>query len=192
MKHAVQKAHRDNSRGFEFRYHPVKVGWLGPPIVPTHPLVKVAFAEYSSKKGREITSWTAETLNERVEKIEAWLGKNPGDHLRFSVFSIYGFASEIAHGTLYSVLRFVGVWDIPPHQQSASAMALHQGGLGTEAALNVANCVNIAIHAACKLVGDPNPAVTADDLFQGIKKMRWAQHLEFDEHRDAQAKDDPT
>jgi Family of unknown function (DUF5677) len=189
MKHAVQKAHRDNSRGFQFRYYPVKVGWVGPTITPTHPVVKEAFDEYSSKKGREITSWTAETLNERVEQIEAWLGKSSGDHLRFSIFSIYGFASEIAHGTLYSVLRFVGVWDIPPHQQSASALTLHQGGLGTEAALNVANCLNIAIHAACQLVGDLSPAVTADDLFQRIKKMRWAQDLELNERQDAQAKE---
>lgn len=176
VKHAVQKAHRDNLRGFEFRSTNLKIGWTAEPILPTDPIVKAALAEYTSRRGREITSWTAETLEERVEAIETWLGKNLGDRLRFSIFAIYRFSSEIAHGTLYSVLRFVGVWDIPPATRSPASIALHQGGLGVEAALNVANCINIATHAGCKLIGDPGLARVADDLFAKVKDRVWAQN----------------
>jgi hypothetical protein len=141
------------------------------------PPLKRRWLSTAQKKDMSLRPWTHETLEQRVAQIERWLGEKVADHLRFSIFSIYRFSSEIAHGTLYSVLRFVGVWDIPPTDWSAESLALHQGGLGTEAALNVAYCVNIATRGACKLIGDPTIADVADKALSGVKEMLWAQNL---------------
>lgn len=179
IKHAVQKAHREKSRQFKFRHSPLKVGWPYGPIVPTDPMAAAALAEYTSKKGREITSWTSDALEERIERIETWLGKQTGDRLRFSLFSIYRFSSEVAHGTLYSILQFMGTWDIPLKIRSDTALALHHGGLITELSLHVVGSLNTSIRAGCRLSGDNGNASVADDLFKAITEMKWAQNLKI-------------
>ncbi|MDB6173330.1 MAG: hypothetical protein JWL59_2641 [Chthoniobacteraceae bacterium] len=179
VKHAVQKAHREKQRRFTFRHTPLNVGWPHGPVPPNHPMVVAALAEYTSKKGREITSWTQEAIEERIEAIEKWLGPEIGDRLRFAMFSIYRDSSEIIHGTLYSVLSFAGTWNIPAQSRSKLTMEGYHRALATTLSLQVAGCLNTAIRAACRLSGDDNNASVANDVLRAVKEAPWAKGLKI-------------
>ena len=53
------------------------------------------------------------------------------------------------------------------------------GGLATELSLQVAGCLNIAIRAAGRLVGDESNANVADEILTAVKTVPWAQNLKI-------------
>lgn len=59
--------------------------------------------EFTSKSGREITSWTPENVQKRMEAIYETFGRNSSIGLALGIL-LYRHASEIAHGTLFGTL----------------------------------------------------------------------------------------
>ncbi|WP_155524300.1 DUF5677 domain-containing protein [Burkholderia sp. PAMC 28687] len=59
--------------------------------------------EFTSKSGREITSWTNENVQQRLEAVYLTFGAEITRGLAFGLL-LYRHASEIAHGTLYGTL----------------------------------------------------------------------------------------
>lgn len=59
--------------------------------------------EFTSKSGREITSWTPENVQQRLEAAYLKFGAEDARGLALGLL-IYRHASEIAHGTLYGTL----------------------------------------------------------------------------------------
>lgn len=59
--------------------------------------------EFTSKSGREITSWTPESVQKRLEAIRETFGRVATNGIVFGLL-LYQHASEIAHGTLYGTL----------------------------------------------------------------------------------------
>lgn len=102
--HAGQKALRSlvrqievsGTKVFEFKHQATDVLMQQ----PTH---KKWLDEFTSKAGREITSWTPETVQQRLEAIYLMFGAGPTGGLAFGLL-LYRHASEIAHGTLYGTL----------------------------------------------------------------------------------------
>lgn len=102
--HAKQKALRNLVRAielagnqvFEFRAQgaeellgdPQHQGWL---------------KQFTSKSGREITSWTPENVQQRLEATYLKFGHEETRGLAFGLL-LYRHASEIAHGTLFGTL----------------------------------------------------------------------------------------
>ena len=67
---------------------------------PTH---KKLLDEFTSRSGREITSWTRENVQQRLEAVYLQFGAEATKGLAFGLL-MYRHASEIAHGTLYGTL----------------------------------------------------------------------------------------
>lgn len=67
------------------------------------PMHKKWLDEFTSKSGREITSWTSENVQQRLEVIYQKFGDEATKGLLFGLL-LYRHASEIAHGTLYGTL----------------------------------------------------------------------------------------
>ena len=107
--HALQKAYRDLSRELDISGYKLSVKWNGEINPADNSELQAALAEFTSKKGREITSWTPETVQQQVEVIDSIYGKHVSTRLQFALMSIYRHASEIAHGTFFGALFALGL-----------------------------------------------------------------------------------
>lgn len=68
-----------------------------------HPQHQEWLREFTSRSGREITSWTPENVQQRLEAAYLKFGPEETRGLAFGLL-LYRHASEIAHGTLYGTL----------------------------------------------------------------------------------------
>ena len=110
-RHARQKALRDLDRTLEIAgKEAMKVRWSGADAALARPENQELLAEFTSKGGREITSWTPESVKERLELIYKRFGEDPTRGMLFGLV-LYRHASEIAHGTLYGALFVLGATD---------------------------------------------------------------------------------
>lgn len=107
-RHAVQKRYRDLQRHNDFLAE-----YLGHSAfsfgVPTDDDVAAALLEFTGRKGREITQWTNETVEQRLEHIKKAFGHATYSSFRVPLWSIYRVSSEVLHGTLYG-LSFEAGW----------------------------------------------------------------------------------
>lgn len=107
--HALQKAYRDLSRELYISRQKLSIKWNGNIDPADNPELQTALAEFTSKKGREITGWTPETVQQQIEIIDSCYGKRVSTRLQFALMSIYRHASEIAHGTFFGALFALGL-----------------------------------------------------------------------------------
>lgn len=68
-------------------------------------------SEFTSRSGREITSWTPENVQQRLEAVYLKFGESKTRGLAFGLL-LYRNASEIAHGTLFGTLFSWGAMEI--------------------------------------------------------------------------------
>lgn len=69
------------------------------------PGLREALAEYTNKRGEEIRDWTSESIENRIE-IVSEKNSTAGFCLGMATSTIYRPASEILHGTFYSIVYF--------------------------------------------------------------------------------------
>jgi hypothetical protein len=69
--------------------------------------------QFTSKSGREITSWTPENVQQRLEAVHLKFGEKATRGLAYGLL-LYRHASEISHGTLYGTLFSWGAMETHP------------------------------------------------------------------------------
>lgn len=146
-QHATQKAYRDLNRHLDINGQNLTLKWGGEVKLEENPELQVALAEFTSKKGREITSWTPETVQEQIEIVDSRYGKHVSMNLQFALISIYRHASEIAHGTFFGALFSLGLTspsgspkspvELQDHQRQNLSMLLMMLGLSESALIKV-------------------------------------------------------
>lgn len=110
--HAKQKALRNLTRAIElagdviFEFRP-----QGAEELLGNPQHQAWLSEFTSRSGREITSWTPENVQQRLEAVYLKFGEAKTRGLAFGLL-IYRNASEIAHGTLFGTLFSWGAMEI--------------------------------------------------------------------------------
>jgi hypothetical protein len=127
-RHALQKSFRDLNREVKIADANLKIGWTGNVDPSQDPELTKALAEFTSKKGREITSWTPETVKEQIEAIHTRYGSSVAVPLQFALLALYRHASEIAHGTLYGALFALGLTQPGDSVKSEEGLIKHYGG----------------------------------------------------------------
>lgn len=125
-RHAMQKAYRDLRRELKINQQKLSLHWSGKIDLSVNPDLQAALTEFTSSKGREITSWTPETVKEQLEAIEAKYGENVATPLQFALLAIYRHASEIAHGTLFGALFALDLTSPSGPPCSPEVLANHQ------------------------------------------------------------------
>jgi hypothetical protein len=108
-RHLVQKAYRDLEREFSVNETVIKQSWSDCVDLSESPYLRQALNEFTTKKNREITSWTPESIAERLEIIDRKYGKSISTPLAFAFFSLYRYSSEVAHGTLFGAMYIYGM-----------------------------------------------------------------------------------
>lgn len=123
-RHANQKSLRDLVRTIEiagtalFKFEHSAANQL-----MNEPAHKQWLDEFTSRSGREITSWTPENVQQRLEAVYARFGEDAVKGLAFGLL-MYRHASEIAHGTLYGTLFSWGATEIGRSLRSPADLAL--------------------------------------------------------------------
>lgn len=124
--HARQKALRDLDRTIEMAGRPtLRVRWSGVDDIMAKPTNQAAVAEFTSRAGREITSWTPENVRERLEAVYVRHGEKKVTGLLFGLL-FYRHASELAHGTLYGALFALGGTDPQGFPRSVAQLQEHR------------------------------------------------------------------
>jgi len=108
IRHARQKSIRDLDRTIQVGARTLKVKSSAADFVATDPQIQQIISEFTTKKGREITSWTPENVVQRIETIERHFGQKISTSLIFGL-TIYRHSSDIAHGTLFGALFSLGL-----------------------------------------------------------------------------------
>lgn len=110
--HAKQKALRNLIRAIELagdRIFEFKA--QGTEELLSDPKHQEWLKEFTSKSGREITSWTPENVQQRLEAAYLKFGDEDMRGLAFGLL-LYRHASEIAHGTLFGTLFSWGAMEL--------------------------------------------------------------------------------
>ena len=108
-KHWKQKAYRDLNRELKVNERTIGLKWEGKIDLENDQELKQAIKDFTSKRGKEITSWTPDSLIERLEVIDKKYGSKITSGLQFPLFLIYRHASEISHGTVFGAMFFFGL-----------------------------------------------------------------------------------
>lgn len=112
-----------------------------------------AIGKYTTKGGKEKSSWTEETTRERLEILGRKFGLGTTVYLSFAFFSIYRDVSEIIHGSYYGVRILTGTQQknmasFSSVDEAAAAFTKHQVELGTL----IMQQVNISIAALIEIL----------------------------------------
>lgn len=106
-RHALQKSHRDLARESVINRRGINLKYEGEFNLTLD--TQAALDEFTSKKGREITSWTPETTAEQIAAIDSQFGSPVGSIFHLTLLAIYRHSSEIAHGTYFGALFSLGM-----------------------------------------------------------------------------------
>ncbi len=129
-KHARQKMYRGLNRQLEIGKRILRLEWQGEINLDIDYELRLALEEFTSRKGREITSWTQETLIDRIRRVDERYGEQVGMPLQFALLALYRDASEIAHGTLFGSLLALGFANPPgPPKSKGEFLDHHRGNL---------------------------------------------------------------
>lgn len=110
--HAKQKSLRNLVRTIEISDETIfKYEMKGSEEILQHPDHKKWLEDFTTKTGREVSSWTPENVPQRLEAVFKHFGSRDCRGLAFGVL-LYRNASEIAHGTLFGTLFAWGAMEI--------------------------------------------------------------------------------
>jgi len=147
-RHAIQKSYRDLQRELDVNGIKLELSWSGANSVQRSPELQQALDEYTGRNGREITSWTPETVKQQLEVIERVFGDSVATHLVFGLLSIYRHASEIAHGTLFGALFALGLTRVDGGPKSERDMCLQRNA----ALIMVLMITGLCLHATIRVL----------------------------------------
>ena len=117
LRHAQQKKYRSFDRKVSVNDAVLSLKRVPEVDLDKFPDLKEAVEEFTTKSGRERTEWTNDSLVKRIEAVDNKYGGKASKLLTIGMLQIYRDASEMAHGTLYSVLEYFGRLDGRPTDQ---------------------------------------------------------------------------
>lgn len=108
-KHALQRTARNLDRKSTIGDFTFVLKWSASDQFTEQPKIKDAIAEFTSKSGSEMRSWTKASVPDRLACIGEKFGIKTVIPLHGAYFAIYADASEITHGTYFGTLFFLGM-----------------------------------------------------------------------------------
>lgn len=173
--HAQQKALRGLVRAIEisgekiFEHKPD-----GVEEIMNMPLHKRWLDEFTSRSGREVTSWTPENVSKRLEVIHEAFGLNKSRGFAFGLL-LYRYSSEIAHGTLFGTMFSWGAMEIGKPLSGPKDMAVFRKKELQHLMKLLAYSIESAIKIISALLGDEtlsDRAIQARADFYGSREEK--------------------
>ena len=173
--HALQKAFRDLNRQVDVDDQSLSITCTVQPTLAVRPELQSALAEFTGRKGREISSWTPETVHERVEVVHKVYGTAISTSLQFGLASIYRHASEMLHGTLFGARFALGCSgpSAPPKDPAALERFVR------EHICMLLLMVGLSVDATIRVLGDElelcDFVQNSKKRVDGLKTLSWFQ-----------------
>jgi len=104
-RHAMQKTYRDMMRRGEIGGLEFTISRDHIPRAEEVPGLTEALAEFTGRKGQELTDWTSASISDRIKEVRC-VSETAGTYLAGAVTSIYRHSSELLHGTYFGVIHF--------------------------------------------------------------------------------------
>ncbi|CAA6813820.1 MAG: Unknown protein [uncultured Sulfurovum sp.] len=155
-KYAYQKGYRDLFRGIELNNFKIKSGfsdYIDEFEKAAPKAMKEALSDFTTKKGREVMSWTPETTKKKLETIGMKYGEYVNGLLSFAFFSIYRDVSEIIHNSYYGVRIYLGMQQKDMSSfKNAEEAAKYFGDHQEKLATLIIQQINISINAILNII----------------------------------------
>lgn len=169
-KHAYQKGYRDLFRGIDINSFKIKSGfndYIEEFEKAAPDAMKEALADFTTKKGKEIMSWTPETTKTKLELIGGKYGEYVNGLLTFAFFSIYRDVSEIIHNSYYGVRVYLGMQQkdltaFKSVEEAAQYFGKHQENLATL----ILQQINISVNALLNIINQKFKLDSTDEIFK--------------------------
>ncbi|MEQ9098280.1 MAG: DUF5677 domain-containing protein [Imperialibacter sp.] len=177
-KYAYQKGYRDLFHGIDINGFKVEKALADnldeiEKAAPNH--MKEALADFTTKSGKEINSWTPETTKLKLEKIGKTYGLYVNGLLTFAFYSIYRDVSEIIHNSYYGARIYLGMQQkdmsafnssedaakfFSEHQERLATLFLQQTNISINALLNILN-QKFPVDSTKEIFSESNDALVA-------------------------------
>ena len=148
FRHAMQRAYRDLDQQVKLANTKAVLRYEGDISLEKHPDVLKANQEYTTKKGREIKSWTTDGPESQLKAVEEKYGAETVAPLLLTHLAHYRHASESAHGTIFGYLWFCG--QTVPNERPMTAKDV--GDHFRSLALVAGSSIIESVHCLIKLV----------------------------------------
>lgn len=169
-KYAHQKGYRDLFREIEVNGFKMKSNFKNyisefENAAPKE--MKEALSDFTTNRGKEVTSWTPETAKAKLEVIGKVYGEYVNGLLSFAFFSIYRDVSEIIHNSYYGVRIFLGMQqkDITTFKNTNEA-AIFFGEHQEKLATLILQQLNISICSMINILKQKFNIETLDILYE--------------------------
>jgi len=144
FRHAAQRAFKNLDRTEKAGEIRVSVKFSGVPDLKSNPELAEMVREFEHSRGG---NWTDKTLSKQLAAIEQKYGARITSFLLFGVDAIHRQASEIAHGTVYSVMWHFGMF-APGSQGAPDQRAIFR----QEQLITLLFVLNLCLHAGIVVV----------------------------------------
>ncbi len=173
VNHARQKAVRDLDRTIQVGGMKLHIRSSTADTAKAESRNQQVVAEFTSSKGREITSWTAESVAKRIEEIGHHFGENVSTGLLFGL-SIYRHSSDIAHGTLFAALFSLGLTTPAGVPSSPAELEAHFCEGLSMLFLLLGLCCNSFVIAIAPELGIGHLVEESKSLVRRVQQEPWA------------------
>jgi len=169
-KYAYQKGYRDLFRDIDINGFKMKsnfTDYISKFENASPKEMKEALSDFTTNRGKEVTSWTPETAKAKLEIIGKVYGEYVNGLLSFAFFSIYRDVSEIIHNSYYGVRIFLGMQqkDITAFKSTDEA-AIFFGEHQEKLAVLILQQVNISICSMINILKQKFNIKTLDVLYE--------------------------
>lgn len=109
VNHAKQKTYRDLDRILKTKHIEIHIGIKDFNNLNIDKDLQKAIDYYTTSKGKENRKWDDKSTFSKIELIHDTFGDDISAKLSWSLFHIYRYASEVAHGTVFNALHMAGL-----------------------------------------------------------------------------------
>lgn len=163
--HARQKALRSLVRAIEISGNKIfELKMQGAEEIMQHPKHREWLEAFTSKSGKEVTSWTPENVTQRLEALHSKFGPETTRGLAFGLL-LYRHASEIAHGTLFGTLFSWGAMELGKPLTAPSDI----GDFRQKELRHLMKLVSYSLESVIRIVADQ---AGAEKLSEAARKAR--------------------
>jgi Family of unknown function (DUF5677) len=178
QRHAKQKQYRDILIKLDINDTRLTLETKNNIDLEKQPDLKAALDEFTNKKGREITSWTPETVKEQVEFISKTFAGRTGINLQFALLGVYRHSSEIAHGTFFGALLALGANGANNKPENEAEYQSHQRVHLSMLMLLLSGCISSAIAAFAEELSINDLVQESKILLKELSKDDWVHQAD--------------
>jgi hypothetical protein len=170
LRYTRQKAFRDLQRESAIDASVFRICFSPTPPASSIPGLEADLDEFTWNSGREKSSWTDLSLDDRIARAGRAFGDRVLDRLHIGRFAIYRHSSEILHGSHFGLAFFMGA-TLPGGPRSARDVIESIGGQHVMILMTVTAVLAAVVDSFNRSYGFPSLAQKSDKVFELLREL---------------------